>query len=192
MERAARGEESARHALLDFHRDDLRRMVQARMDPRMGVRVDASDVVQDVLIDAWRRLDAYLRDRPLPFLPWLRQIVGERIIDMHRRHISSQCRGVKREERLELNEESAEALAGRLLTNDTSPSDRFLRSETQGRLKEALLSLPTKDREILIMRHLEHIGTAEIASKMEITEGAVKARLVRALIRLRGQMKLEP
>ena len=145
MERAARGEESAaRHALLDFHRDDLRRMVQARMDPRMGVRVDASDVVQDVLIDAWRRLDAYLRDRPLPFLPWLRQIVGERIIDMHRRHISSQCRGVKREERLEINEESAEALAGRLSTNDTSPSNRFLRTETQGRLRRRSSRFPRR------------------------------------------------
>lgn len=54
MERAIQGEMSARHALLDLHRDDLRRMVQARLDRRITVRVDASDVVQDVLIDAWR------------------------------------------------------------------------------------------------------------------------------------------
>ena len=180
-----------RHALLDLHRDDLRRLVQARMDPRLSVRVDASDVVQDVLIDAWRRLDGYLRDRPLPFLPWLRQIVVDRITDMHRRHISSRCRGIRREERLEISNESAADLASQLFSNDTSPSNHLLRVENQGRLKEALVSLPKKDCEILVMRHIEHLSTKEIASSLGITEGAVKARLLRALIRLRGLIVLE-
>jgi RNA polymerase sigma-70 factor, ECF subfamily len=189
MERAVRGEESARHELLDLHRNDLRRMVRAQLDPRIGVRVDASDVVQDALIDAWGRLDGYLRDRPLPFLPWLRQIVREKVIDMHRRHISSQRRAIRREERLEFGNESAEVPACPLFTTDTSPSNRLLRKEIQGSLKEALDALQSKDREILIMRHIEHYSSLEIASRLGITEGAVKARLLRALIRLRGQMK---
>jgi RNA polymerase sigma-70 factor, ECF subfamily len=191
MDRAMRGEESARHALLDLHRNDLRRMVQARLDPRINVRVDASDVVQDALIDAWRRLDGYLRDRPLPFLPWLRQIVGDRIIDTHRRHISSKCRGIQREERLEISDESADVLARQLFTSDMSPSNVLERKEVQARLKQALLALPPKDREILIIRHIEQLSAAEIAARLGITEGAVKARLLRALLRLRGQMGSE-
>jgi len=192
MERAIRGEESARHALLGLHRDDLRRMVEARLDRRISMRVDASDVVQDALIDAWRRLDGYLRDRPLPFLAWLRQIVGERIVDTHRRHISAQCRGIQREERLlEISNESAVVLARRLFTNDPSPSKLLVRKEFQERLKQALVSLPSKDREILVMRHIEQLGTVQIASALGITEGAVKARLLRALQRLRGLMESE-
>ena len=50
-------------------------------------RVDASDVVQDTLTDAAGQLDEYLRDQPLPFLPWLRQLAGERIRKTHRRHL---------------------------------------------------------------------------------------------------------
>jgi len=191
IDRAMRGEESARHALLDLHRNDLRRMAQARLDPRINVRVDASDVVQEALIDAWRRLDGYLRDRPLPFLPWLRQIVGERIIDTHRRHLSSKCRGIQREERLEITNESADVLARRFFTTDTSPSNLLVRKEIQAQMKQALVALPEKDREVLVLRHIEQFSTAEIASRLEITEGAVKARLLRALLRLRGQMKTE-
>jgi len=192
MERAIRGEESARHALLDLHRDDLRRMVEARLDRRIRMRVDASDVVQDVLIDAWRRLDGYLRDRPLPFLAWLRQIVGERIVDTHRRHISAQCRGIQREERLlEISNESAVVLARRLFTSDPSPSNCLVRKEFQGRLKQALVSLLPEDGEVLVMRHIELLGTVQIASALGITEGAVKARLLRALQRLRGLMESE-
>jgi RNA polymerase sigma factor (sigma-70 family) len=65
------------------------------------------------------------------------------------------------------------------------------RKEIQGSLKESLDSLASKDREILIMRHIEHYRSLEIASRLGITEGAVKARLLRTLNRLRGQMKSE-
>ena len=57
--------------------------------------------------------------------------------------------------------------------------------------KGALGSLPSKDREVLVMRHIEQFSTVEIASRLGITEGAVKARLLRALLRLRGRMKSE-
>ena len=66
IDRAGRGDEDARHKLLERYRDYLRRMVAVRLDRRVAARVDASDVVQETLVEAARRLDDYLRDRPLP------------------------------------------------------------------------------------------------------------------------------
>ena len=64
----------------------------------------------------------------------------------------------------------------------------MIRQERHERLKGALASLSQRDREVLVMRHLEQLSTSEIAAMLEITEPAVKSRLLRALIRMREQM----
>src|SRR3954447_17591458 len=69
---AHRGDEAARQQLLERYRDYLRRMVAVRLDRRPAARVDASDVVQETLVEAARRLDDYLRERPIPFYGWVR------------------------------------------------------------------------------------------------------------------------
>src|SRR5438093_9616573 len=97
LERAAGGDAVARDQLLQRHRDRLKRMVAVRADPRLAARVDPSDVVQETLAEAAARLDAYLRTRPLPFYPWLRQIAQQRLIDLHRRHVQAGRRSVMRE-----------------------------------------------------------------------------------------------
>jgi RNA polymerase sigma-70 factor, ECF subfamily len=189
IDRAGRGDEAARAQLLERYRDYLRRMVAVRLDRRLAARVDVSDVVQETLIDAARRLDDYLRERPLPFYGWLRQIAGERIIDTHRRHVAAQRRSVCLERRdPDLPDNSADVLVRRLFAADTSPSNHLMRQERHERLKTALASLPQRDREVLVMRHLEQLSTAEIAAMLEISEPAVKSRLLRALIRMREQM----
>jgi len=56
LEGARNGDDDAINHLLDRHRDALRRMVGMRLDQRIRQRVDVSDVIQDVLIEANRRL----------------------------------------------------------------------------------------------------------------------------------------
>jgi RNA polymerase sigma-70 factor (ECF subfamily) len=73
-------------------------MVAVRLDRRLAPRIDASDVVQEALLEADRRLDGYLRERPIPFYAWLRQIAGDRIVDALRLHVASQKRSVTRED----------------------------------------------------------------------------------------------
>ena len=114
---AGDGDRGARCALLARHRDRLRRMVAVRMDPRLAARVDPSDVVQDALAEAHRKLDAYLRDRPLPFYPWLRQIAADRLAALYRQHVRAGRRAVGREEPSgpALSDYSAGELARRLV-----------------------------------------------------------------------------
>src|SRR5262249_62353015 len=94
---AGRGDARPRGRLAERHRGRLRRMVAVRLDRRLAARVDPSDVVQESLAEADRRLDGYLRERPLPFYPWLRQLAWERLTALYRRHVPAQPRSVTRE-----------------------------------------------------------------------------------------------
>lgn len=190
LDRAGRGDDAARQRLLDRHRARLRRTVAVRMDRRLAPRVDPSDVVQESLAEAARSLDGYLGDRPIPFYPWLRQFACQRLSKLHRHHIGARRRSVGREEPwdLPLPDRSAAELADRLLAAGTSPSRRLMRAELRETVRAALDGLPPRDREILVLRHLEQLSVAEIAATLGLTEAAVKKRQVRALERLRVAM----
>jgi RNA polymerase sigma-70 factor, ECF subfamily len=188
LERAGRGDESACQQLLARHRNRLKQMVALHMDHRLAARVDPSDVVQEALAEACQSLAGYLRDPPLPFYPWLRQITWERLIALHHRHVHAKRRSVGREERADfaLPDESVLALAHRLTSSGSSPSRHLLRTELRERVQTALAQMRRQDREVLVMRHLEQLTISEIASLLGIQEGAVKTRLTRALVRLRA------
>jgi hypothetical protein len=112
--------------------------------------------VQETLAEAARRLPDYLRQRPLPFYPWLRQLALERLIDLHRHHVRAGKRSVQREQGAlpPLPDESAQARAQRLFGRGSSPSGHLQRREVAQRLQAALRQLSQRDREVLL-RHLE-------------------------------------
>lgn len=188
LDLAGQGDRAARNRLLDRHRRRLRALIALHMDSRLAARIDPSDVVQEALAEADRKLSDYLRTRPLPFYVWLREQALERLIDLHRLHVRAQKRSVRREEvQLAcLADESMDQLAGRLAVRGSTPSARLQREDVRLQLRAALERLAERDREVLILRHLEQLSTREIAAVLGITEGAVKARHVRALERLRG------
>jgi len=188
LDQAAAGDEAARQELLARHRQRLRQMIAVRIDARLGRRLDPSDVVQEVLTQAWQKLDEYLQMRPLPFYPWLRQLAWERLVKLHRQHIQAKKRSLIREQEndMVLSGDSVLALVDRLLAKGSSPSDRAARNEQCRRVREALDQLAPSDRELLVMRYLEQLSTQEIAAVLEISDGAVRTRHVRAVERLRG------
>jgi RNA polymerase sigma-70 factor (ECF subfamily) len=193
VEQARKGDAEARRGLLERHRPRLRRMVSLRLDPRLAARIDPSDVVQEALAVAYPRLDEYLRDPPLPFYPWLRQIAWDCLLQLHRRHVAASRRSVTREEAWQpgLSSESVLQLSRRLLARGTSPSGRLIRQELRDRLQAALAQLAPGDREILVMRNLEQMPAAEIAAVLGIKEGTARVRHLRALERLRALLDLE-
>jgi RNA polymerase sigma-70 factor (ECF subfamily) len=188
LDRSARGDTAARDQLLIRHRPRLKQMVSYRMDRRLAARIDPSDVVQEVLTEAARRLPDYLRERPLPFYPWLRQLACEQLIVLYRRHVRAQRRSVIREEVgfLALPEESAARLAERLADSASSPSKRLARKEARLRVQAALRRLAPADREVLELRHLEQLSVAEVAAVLGINAAAARTRHLRALQRLRA------
>ncbi len=192
VEAAARGSDDAVQALFARHRDRLRRMVAARIDPRLAARVDPSDVVQEALGDAARVLPEYFRDRPLPFHDWLRQFAWDRLMKLHRHHIGTQRRSVAREHRPSvLPDDTAYELGSRLAAGGTTPSQDLIREEFDplGVRRGAIAGMRPDDREILLMRHVDQLSMAEIAGALAIREGTAKVRHLRALRRLKALLE---
>lgn len=186
LRRVEHGEPGACDRLMAHHRDRLRKMVAWRLDRRLAARVDPSDIVQEVLLEANGKMERYLRERPLPFFPWLRSLAGEHLATLHRRHVRAQGRSVLREEPgiLNLPDESAAELASRLATSSTSPTQRALRQELRERVRHALGRLRDRDREVLVLRNLEELSVADTAAVLGVSAAAVKVRHMRALERL--------
>ncbi len=184
----AGGDAEAVNRLMDRHREAVRRMVQLRLDHAVARRVDASDVVQDVMLEASQRLTDYLRSPGMPFHLWLRQLALDRIIDMHRRHRGAQRRSVDREQNFSgvgNDEQSAADLAALLRDAELTPAAAALRKELQTRFVAALQQMDEGDREIIVMRHFEHLGNSEAAEALGLSAPAAGMRYLRAIRRLR-------
>ena len=187
LDRAAVGDVAAGAELLARHRGRLRRMIAVHIDRRLTARFDPSDVVQEALFDAAQELPEYLRRRPIPFYsvatPYRLGKAGRPAPPPHR----AQSRSVQREEprAFQLPDESVLELADRLIARGGSPIANMVRQEERAEVRLALTKLGDRDRDILILRHLEQLSIAEIAGVLNIREGAVKTRLLRALVRFR-------
>jgi RNA polymerase sigma-70 factor (ECF subfamily) len=194
LDQASRGDGAARQQLLTRHRARLRVMVAAHLDRRLAARLDPSDIVQEALAEAARRLDDYLRERPLPFYPWLRQLAWDRLVKEHRAHLARARRSVRREEPgvLGLQEESIAELAQRLASSASSPSRHAVRAEVQARVQAALALLSEQDRQVLVLRYLEQMPLREVAAVLGLGLSAVKMRHFRALERLRVLLAADP
>jgi RNA polymerase sigma-70 factor (ECF subfamily) len=195
---AARGDESALRCLLEAHRDRLRRMIAARLDRRLAPRLDPSDVVQETLADAARRLPDYIRDRPLPFYPWLFRLAADRLARTHRDHVASTVRGIGREERIDgppRGEASARRWGARLTVDETTPGRQLVREERRSLMAGAIERMDEPDREVLGLRYLDRLAFEEIAAVLGIGLSAAKMRHLRALERLRRlleELGIEP
>ena len=186
---ARQGERGAIDQLLLKHREALRRMIDLRLDPQIERRVDASDIVQDVLIDANRRLPEYLQSPDMPLHLWLRHMANDRIIDAFRRHRGAARRSVNREQSLNVsvsNSESALDLAARLSDQrELTPATNATRRELHARFLEAVNQLDEPDRDVILMRHFEQLGNQDVARALKLSEAAAGMRYLRALRRLR-------
>jgi RNA polymerase sigma-70 factor (ECF subfamily) len=182
------GEPAAVDRLLARHREPVRRLIGLRLDPAIAARVDASDIVQEVLLEASRRLAEYLRDPALPFHLWLRHIARDHLIDAHRRHRQAQRRSVDRERPLQapLADQSSVELIGQLIDRELTPATAALRQEMARRFQDAIGTLDEADREVILMRHFEQLSNQEVATALGLSEAAASMRYLRALRRLRA------
>ena len=82
-------------------------------------------------------------------------------------------------------EPTSAALAARLLGRQTQPSEAAARAERKIRIRTALNSIAQLDREILALRHFEHLSNGEAAAVLGLDKSAASKRYARALIRLK-------
>jgi len=189
LDRVRDGDEAALNGLLARHRDAIRRMIDRRMDRVVQHRVDASDIVQDVLLEANRRLGDYLANPTMPFRLWLRHMARDRLIDAHRRHRVAASRSVDREVSLAApvitDDRSRSDAVGQIADRELTPAAAATWHELERRFAAAVERLDDADREIVLLRHFEHLSTADAAAALGLSKPAAGMRYLRAMRRLR-------
>jgi RNA polymerase sigma-70 factor (ECF subfamily) len=153
-------------------RRDFEALVASVHDPllrylrRRAPAADADDVMGDVLLTLWRRLDAVPQTDPLPWCYG----VARRALANHRR---GSRRRVRLIERLRHHAPAVVDLSG---------------TDDQPELAAALAALPEADREVLVLWAWEQLEPREIATVLQITPNAASVRLSRARKKLARQM----
>jgi RNA polymerase sigma-70 factor, ECF subfamily len=175
--------------LLGTFREPLRRMIGQRLDPVIARRVDASDIVQDVLIEANQRLQEYLKNPVMPFHLWVRHLAQDRIIDTHRRHRLAQRRSIDREQpitRPAWADDSSAGLITSLIDTENTPATEAIQAELTRKLNAAIDGLNDDDRDIILLRHQEQLSNQDVAAALNVTEAAASMRYLRAVRRLKA------
>jgi RNA polymerase sigma-70 factor (ECF subfamily) len=195
IRRAAAGDQRALTELFGHCHERLKKMIRLRMDRRLQGRVDAEDVLQEAYLDASRRLSEYVANPPGSFSLWLRGLAGQKLIDAMRHHLGVQKRDAGMEVSLyrgALPEATSVSLAAQLLGRLTSPSLAAIRAETQLKVQDALNDMDPVDREVLVLRHFEHLSNAETAELLGIRKSAASKRYMIAIKRLKDVLQNVP
>jgi RNA polymerase sigma-70 factor (ECF subfamily) len=189
---AAGGDMDAWGALLARHQERLECACVFRINARLRGRVDAADVVQEAFIAATARRAEFFQQSTQTLFLWLRWMVGNTLLELHRHHLGAQMRDPRREVTAGRNGEGESggdttraALVAQLTGGATGPATAAGRAEVKARLSAALEKMDATDREVLALRHFEQLTGAEAAQVLGIQERAAAKRYTRALERLR-------
>jgi RNA polymerase sigma-70 factor (ECF subfamily) len=195
LTRASSGDREALALFWERHRKRLRQLIRLRLDRRLQGRVDPSDVLQEAYIDLAHGLPEYVKNRETSPYLWLRLVTGQRLMQIHRRHLGTAMRDAGREVSLyrgALPQASSVSLAAQLLGRFTTASHAAIRAERQLQLQAVLNGMDPMDREILALRHFEELSNGEAAEVLGLSKTAANNRYIRALGRLRDLLESIP
>ena len=174
---------------LDRYYEYLRLLARLQLDSRLQAKLDASDVVQQALLQAHEHRDQFHGQSERELAGWLRAILANTLAMAMRRY-SAEARDLGNERPLQdsLTESSARVESW-LAAEQSSPSERVMRVEELVRLAGALAQLPADQRQVIELHHLKGWQVAQIAESLQRTKPAVMGLLFRGLKTLRGLLQ---
>ncbi len=174
---------------LEGYRDYLRLLARLQLSSRLRAKLDASDLVQQTMLQAHAAKDQFRGRSEVEWRAWLRAILANNLA-AGVRQFATEARDIDRERSLEADLDlSASRLEGLLAADQSSPSERVVHSEDLVRLARALASLPADQREVVELHHLQGLSVADVAAETERTGPAVVGLLYRGLKRLRALLR---
>jgi RNA polymerase sigma-70 factor (ECF subfamily) len=186
LQAALKGSVTDLGRLLEYHRQYLALLARLEVGRRLQAKVDASDLVQETLLEAHRGFDKFRGTDEAQFSAWLRQIMAAGLSNLLRRYYGTQARDVRLERDLASRlDQSSRMLDGGFIDQHSSPSHLASRHEQAILLANALAQLPEDYREVLVLRHIEELSFPEIARRMDRSLDSVEKLWVRGLVRLR-------
>ena len=182
------GDIQALAELFAHERERLWRLIQFRMAEPLRGRLGPDDVLQESFLAASQRLKHYAESpATTPFI-WLRMIVNQTLVDLHRQHLGAQKRDAAREISLDgapYVQATSASVAIQLVGAFTSPSGAAARADMHSLVHTAIEQMDPIDREVLALRHFEELTNSEVAETLGIEQKAASIRYIRALRRLK-------
>ena len=189
LNHARRGESPAQGDLLRRFEPWLRLLARVQLESRFAAKFDASDVVQQTLLEAVKAFPQFRGLTEAELTAWLRQILAHALAHEIRRYHGVQKRDVSLEVSLDAElAQSSQRLGAMLAESGPSPSQQAAQRELDVLLADVLARLPNDYREVLILRHLEGLSHDDIAVRMNRSAGAIRMLWVRALASLRSEL----
>ncbi|MCP4190596.1 MAG: sigma-70 family RNA polymerase sigma factor [Planctomycetaceae bacterium] len=182
-------ESSSNDLELEKFRAYLRVLARMQLNPRLARKVDASDLVQQTMLQAHRAIDQFRGDSPAAMAAWLRQILARNLAHTAR-DFTREKRDINRERSLEAGLDNSSLCLERWLASDEStPSVKVARSESLLELAQAVESLPGAQQEAVILHYFQHKTLKEIGDQLERSPAAVAGLLHRGLKKLREHLQ---
>ncbi len=170
---------------LERYRDYLRLLARLQLSVRLQAKLDASDVVQQTLLQAHKGLGQFRGQTEAEWLAWLRRILANTLAAAGRTY-TTEGRDAGRERSLEFElDQSSSRMEGLLAVDQSSPSERAVRADELLRLARAMGQLPADQQRVVELHHLKSLPIAEVANLMDRTRPAVVGLLYRGVKRLR-------
>jgi len=170
------GSQEASTLLFRRYGEDLFRFIYLRVG---ADQAQAEDLTQDVILDAWRNLDQFDRERA--FWPWLLGIAGRRLARFYRSAQASPFIALRRERHLQ-------DILERLESESPLPDQILDREETRELLGAVLSSLNPKHQKLLELKYFLEKTQEQIAAELNLSIAAVNSGLQRARAALRTSL----
>jgi RNA polymerase sigma-70 factor (ECF subfamily) len=196
LQQARDGDGGSLGVLLRKYFRYLNSLSHGHLDDRIEIRVSASDIVQETLLEAHRDFSNFSGTSIEEFTGWLRRILFNNLATAIEKHVLADKRDVRKQRSLDQaigDADHSKARLARYLQQDaTSPSTPMQRDESLDQLSFAINQLPPEYQQVIRMRHFEDLSFSQIAEKLDRNSGAVRMMWVRAVEKLRlGMSQLE-
>jgi RNA polymerase sigma-70 factor, ECF subfamily len=189
LERRLRGGDTQALAeLFARDRERLWRVIEFRLAEPLRGRLGPEDVLQEAFLAASQRLKHYAESPATSPFIWLRMIVNQTLVDLHRQHLGAQKRDAAREVSIDgvpYVQATSASVALQLVGVFTSPSGAANRADMLSLVQKAIEQMDPIDREVLALRHFEELTNSEVAEALGIEQKAASIRYIRALRRLK-------
>jgi RNA polymerase sigma-70 factor (ECF subfamily) len=188
LRQALRGDREALGRLLEAERAALHRLAERQLTGRIAVRVDASDIIQQTFLEAYRSFPQFAGQDVRELLAWLQSILDHKVAGAIRDHTLLQKRNLGREQSMDDSRGGDAPLKQELDAGLSSPSQKAIRGEEAERLSQALTALPDDQREAVRLRHLEGWALGDIARHLGRSPAATAGLIKRGMQALRRQL----
>ncbi len=185
LNRARTGDVAAREELFSKCRAYIGFLARSQMETWMNAKIDASDLIQQTMLDAHRGFEKFAGASEGEWIVWLKTILQNNAVDFCRRFKGTEKRNAGRE--ISFAQSATQSLfGGAPEPSDAgdSPSQLMMQKENEILLADALEKLPADYQEVIFLRNMQRMSFKDVADRMGRSQGAVQMLWLRALKQL--------